>query len=505
MTSGIFQVTEKQAGRWLAFILLLSALIRLPGIGAPLADDQSWNQTSAATVARHFVDDGIDFFHTQWDVLNQGSNEPRIEVEEAPIFHTLVALGSKAGVPFVLWGRLINIAIATLAGWFFYQLVLRKTDYLTALIATVFFVFAPYAVFFFRTFMSDPAMIMAIIAGLYYYDRYLETESYSDLLASAAMVCLAGLFKPFALHVGVPILILTAGKYRFGLFARPSLYLYGVLAVAPTLLWVLWAAKVGTLGGVTDSQSVTQAPHLWGRLALLWDPHWYYRLQWRLFDRMATPIVSVLMAATLFIPSARRRSRFFFIWLAGVAFYIATIRSGNEGHNYYQLPATAPFAAIAAIGFTGILSKIKSSAQKPVLIGMLLLFAVVAVIYTLPHYKQDLSSVIAGELAKKHTVSGETILVCDPGSTRKNQVIFNAHRQGWHFQALKPAHIQQYKELGAKAVVLVLEPSQTKMAASAIAYLDANYFLVAEATGDYNLRSRRPFHTIRVYRFDGAK
>lgn len=497
------RLDPRLANKALLAILLLGAALRLIGLTAPVADDQSWNQVSTATVIRHFVEDGLDFFHPRWDVLERGDPGPRIEAEEAPIYHLpAVALAHLFGA-IAPAARLVSIAFGTLAGLYLFFLMRRKTDELTALVAVVFFTLAPYPFFFFRTIMSDSAMVFAIVAALYYFDRYCESEKAADLLLAGVMTALAGLFKPFALHVGVPILIMAARRFGWGMFARPGLYLYALVALAPPLMWVAWAAKIGTLGGVTDDKAVAAAPHLWGRLSLLWDPTWYYRLQWRLFDRMATPVVTAGVLAAVIFKDARKKTGFFFLWLAGVAVYIGLVRSGNEGHNYYQLPAAAPFAALAAIGLVGALDRLPERLFTKVLAAVMALFAVLAFVYVLPHYAQDLSGEKAGHLAARFTAPGDKILVMDPGVTRKNQVIWAAHREGWHFQNLKPGLLPEYKELGATAVVLVLEPTQMEKSAALRAHLAAHNELLATRTGPFGKRGMT--HTIWVYRLETTK
>ena len=491
-------LTSATATKLLAVILLFGVALRLFGVNAPIADDQSWNQVSAATVIRQFVENGIDFFHPQWDVLHRGSALPRIEAEEAPIYHVLSAIPAKVFGFIPLFARLVSIAFGTLAGLYLFLLVRRKTDDSTALAATFFFVLAPYPLYFFRAIMSESAMVFAMIAALYHFDRYCDTETFGQVMAAALFTCLAGLFKPFALHIGVPILIMALVRFRWRILTRPALYLYVVIALAPPLAWVAWAAKIGTLGGVTYDGAVASAPHLWGKWSLLWDPSWYYRLQWRQLDRMATPVVPLLVLAAVILPDARKKAPLFLWWLAGVAVYIGLVRQGNFIHNYYQLPAAAPFAALAATGLFGIAKKLSAKNGRRLVGTLMAVFFVVSLIYALPHFRLDLSSDQAGKLAAQYTAPGEKLLVMDPGATRKNQVLWAAHRQGWHFQNLKVAHVKEYKELGAAVVVLVLEPSQIKKAAEVRQFLAAESdFLVVKSGA---LGKRGEHHEIRLYR-----
>lgn len=489
--------------KWLIILILMMGLfVRLVNITDPIADSQSWNQCSAATVIRHFVKDGIDFFHPRWDLLFSDMNGPRIEAEEAPIYHTIVALLVRTGGSIPVSGRLVSIFFGTLAGLYFFLLAKRKTDSTTALVGTTFFVFAPFTFYFFRTVMSDAAMIFGIVASLYYFDRFCETERWKDVLLAGVFTALAGLFKPFALHVGLPILILALLRFRWRIFRMPTIYVYAFIALAFPLLWVAWAAKIGTLGGVTRGEGIISAPHLWGRWSLLWDPSWYFRMQWRLFDQMATPVVSVLALPAILFKSIRKKAGFYFIWLAGVIFYILLVRSGNMEHDYYQLPAVGPFAGLAAIGLVETARFISKRHQQKIIVAFIIIFLPLSVIYVKSHYNLDMSSEIAGRMANEHTSAKERILAVDVGATRKNQVIFASEREGWYFKRLDAESIERYRERGAAAAVLVLERDQLTKAAPYIEYLETHYKLVDKTEGDFNQRGSKKFHRILVYRLD---
>jgi len=404
-------------------------------------------------------------------------------------------------VPF--WGRIISSLFGILAGIYLFLLVKNKAGEGPALFSVIFFIPAPYPFYFFRTVMSDPGMIFFIIAAVYHFDLYCENEKSKDALIAAAFTSLAGLFKPFALHIGLAFLIMAVIKFRWTIFRRPVLYLFAIIALAPPVLWVMWAAKTGTLGGVTDGRSVVAAPHLWGKLSLLWDPSWYFKLQGRLFDRMSTPVVSILALGAIFTKEGRKKGKLFFIWLLSVAFYMAVVRSGNQGHNYYQLPASPAFGALGAIGFMVILKKTGEKFRMPLFALIVLGFFIVSFIYTIPHFSKDLSSHIAGEMAAKHTNPGDKILVMDPGVTRKNQVIFSSGREGWHFNYLKIDHLWEYKELGAKVVVLVIEQSQMEKAEEMMKHLAGNYLLLEKSSGEFNHRSAKAKnrrHNILIYK-----
>ena len=492
-------LSPERARLLLYAILILSMAARFYHLNAPIADSHSWNQISAATTIRNFEKYGIDFFHPRWDLLEKGHPGPRIEAEEAPIYHTLVALGATE-TNFVRRARFISIIFGTLAGLFLFRLMRRKSDDTAALIATFFFLFGPFPFFFFRAVMSDAAMMFGIVASLFYFDRYLETPTWRDALLAGAMLSLAGLFKPFALHAAFPMAILTFAKMRWAAFRRPELYVFAVIALVPPLAWVGWAMHVGTLGNVTNETGTGGLTKMFGELSLLWSPRWYNILQARVFDQMLTPVVTAMAFAALVIRSSRKQSGFFLVWFIGVALYFAIVRMANQEHNYYQLPATAPMAALGGIGLSAILHKLHGTKREAAAGFVLLLFAVVSMLYVRPRFALEMSSHIAGKMVAAETSSSEKIVVVDPGATRKNQVLFAADREGWHFQHLKPEDIQRYKDLGAKAVVLVLEDSQQARAADTKEALSEQATLVKRTEGAYGKDGRN--HEITIYRLD---
>jgi len=492
--------------RWaLAAVLLLGFLVRLWHIAAPIADRHSWNQVSAATVIRHFVRDGIDPFHPQWDVLEGEGTGPRIEAEEAPIYHVVAAALTRLFGGLEVMARLLSIVASLLAAFILYRLAARLTDASTGLFASFFFLLAPFSWFFGRAIMSDMWMLAMLALAVERYECWLRRVRFADLLQAGLAVLLAGLFKPFALHIGLTLIVLQIGARGFRSLFDWRLVVFALLALCLPLAWVAYAAKIGSLGNVVvgEGESALTAERIMGPLSLLWSGAFWMKIQARVLDQMATPIVSIL-AVLAFVFRRKKFSEnsehngmtLFYVslaWLTGAFAYLLLVRDGNQMHNYYQLPFIPPFVLLAAIGTRALSQRIPS--QWIMLI--LLCFSLVSFFYVRTSFALDLSSQRAGELVGEVSRPDDLIVAFDPGSTRKNQVIYAAERRGWHTRSIQENTIEMYRKRGARWLVVCLEEEQI---ASHPEWLErlADLPKVTETSGDLGPRGEK--HFIKVYR-----
>lgn len=482
--------------RALYVVLMLGFLVRLWNLTAPIADRHSWNQVSAATVIRHFLEDDLDPLHPQWDVLAGPDTGPRVEAEEAPIFHLVAATLARWLGPLEPTARLLSIFGSLLAAWLLFRLVRRLADGPAALFTTIFFLFAPFGWYFGRTIMSDAWMLAAIILAVERFDAWTHDNRFSTLMQAALATALAGLFKPFALHIGITILLWLLVRRGWRSLFDIRLVAYALVSLVPPLLWVWWASQIGTLGNVVgQGENLLTAAHLFGPISLLWQPKFWYVLQARLFDQMASPVVPALALIALILPDSRRQTGLALCWLAGVLFYLLLVRDGNYMHNYYQLPALPVFAMLAGLGLSSFSARVP---QRWTAL-FILAFLIISALYVRTSFYLDLSSQKAGELVRQYSASSDLILALDPGVTRKNQVIYAAHRRGWHIRAVHENTIEKHRQWGARWLATCLEDSQI---AAHPEWLDrlAKWRKVNEIKGPFGRRKKT--HTISIYDLD---
>ncbi|MCL4235889.1 MAG: glycosyltransferase family 39 protein, partial [Deltaproteobacteria bacterium] len=351
--------------RALWVVLAASVVIRLPFLAAPIEDRHSWNQCSTATIIRNLAERDFNPFRTQWDVLDPGPARDNIEAEEAPIYHVLAAMLYRGFGATHAWPRLLSIAAMIVGSLFLFRLASRLFDERAALAAVFFWNFAPYPWFFGRTIMSDPWMVACVIAAADWWHRWLETDRPRDLYLAGLATCFAALFKVFALYLGVLFLATGLSHHRGRFFARPSTWIFAALSVIAPIAWILYAARIGSLGNATEGAGqIVGSTRLWGSVDLLTSGKFWMTLQSRLFDRSMTPVVTALAVVALASRSPRARSGYVLWWIAATAVFALVMGEGHFLHNYYQLPFTPPLAVLAGAGFVAAVERFDGADRR---------------------------------------------------------------------------------------------------------------------------------------------
>lgn len=344
---------------YLFVILVLAAVVRLVGIGAPLLDFHSWRQADTAAIARNFHDFGYNPFHP---MVNWGGASPGYIESEFPLYTYLVAL---LYAPFGVheWlGRLVSALFSVGAVLMTFRLVARLSGSLTALYAAIFLAICPFAVYFGRTFMPDAALLFFATATLFTFVRYLDAIEVDDLTGAASrpryialaiaaiLAALASLVKLPNLLILIPIAYLAlvrlrgldnVGRRRFSV----ELAGFGVVAIALPLWWYGYAhslaEQTGLSFGIADK---LQSAHLW------FDASYYGKLGgWLLNDVLTWP--GLLLFAVGLFRHARRPYRWFYhFWLLGVLAFFLIGAAGVNGQEYYVLPLAPVAAAFIGMG-----------------------------------------------------------------------------------------------------------------------------------------------------------
>jgi hypothetical protein len=242
-----------------AIILLGAFCVRLYRIDNPIADWHSWRQVDTAAVTRNFVEEGIDLLHPRFnDISNIASgfdNPQGYRFVEFPILNATTAVAYKLApiFPLEVWGRLVTIIGSLFSLTFLYLLVRKYGNTRIALFTAAFFAFLPYNIYYSRVILPDPAMVMASLGSIYFFDRWLSSfvilrtkseESRRGSFVSLRMTALfllaviftacALLLKPYALFFMIPMIYLSYRKWGMKVIIQPQLWLFVILVLALT-------------------------------------------------------------------------------------------------------------------------------------------------------------------------------------------------------------------------------------------------------------------------------
>jgi 4-amino-4-deoxy-L-arabinose transferase-like glycosyltransferase len=339
---------------WLfAAVFIFGAGIRAIDLWRPVDGRirESWRESDEAAIARNFTREGMNILYPRVDWRGDG---PGYAEMEFPLFPwTIAVLYDTFGFHEVL-GRVLayTFALATLA--IFLALARRLLPWRGALAAGLFFALNPLIVRISNALQPEALMLLAYIAGVYAFVRWLDARRPGHRadgwwMAAALATSIAILAKATAAHVGVLFAVLLWRRYRWTAARDPWVWAFGVIALVPSALWY------------------SHAHHLWitygNSLGLSNEDHWIGADVFRESSFTLGLITAELfyvwtaagaltglygLAAAPNAPAARVAVP----WLAGaMLFYVAAIRTtANSWALYYHIFSVAPVALLFGLG-----------------------------------------------------------------------------------------------------------------------------------------------------------
>lgn len=421
---------------WLLWgLLFLLLLIRLYHINGPIVDRHSWNQISAASMAKHIYYDWGTLFHPTVDMYISHENPSRVYIQEFPLYHIPIAL------MYYLTGveewpaRLVTIIYSMVGLWYLFLLARRyfgeKTGWITLLVAG----FSPLNWFYHQAVMGDSSMVTAMIAGYYYFCLWVEEEHRKYYWYSLFWTMAAGIFKPFGLVIGVAYFGMILLRKKYFLFKKPQTFLFVILAWLPTIIWIIHAMSLQEgISEFTDANSMNQIRHP----ELLLTLGFYERLLTaRLLDSGLTPWAGLF--CIIGIAACRLREDRYHIpilWMVTCIVYAVIVQHGNHVHEYYQLPFIPGLALLTAIGVEKFWywKSLRSQWKALTLSVFLILFIVHSSSYFYRFTLYDIGSYNTGvKVAEFSESPEERILAFDTGSNKWNQLIYYSNLTGWYW------------------------------------------------------------------------
>jgi len=433
----------------LLYIFLIALAFRLWGVTHPLLDFHSWRQTLTATIAKNFFTGGMNLLHpaTNWA-------EEHYEFE-FQIYPYLVALLYKVFGFHDLLGRLTAIAFSLGSMWMLYLLGKRYFDKTVAVIAAGAFAILPLSVFYTRAFMPESAMLFFSIGMLYFFTRWLDTDSWRDFLLASVFTTFTFLIKLPTLYMGGPLLFLAVLKWRGAIFTQYKLYLFVLLILVPPFLWYSHMADLHAQAH--NGASIWIGNDKLANSDILLDFKFYKLIFWtRLGEKMFAFTGFAFLVLGMAAKVDRREQYLFHVWFVSVCAYFLIAAVGNQVHEYYQLPII-PVGCIFIGRFLGKFYETHEpfAWKKDVTAGLVLLmilFIPIHSVYKLNkrlNYSLDYMNI--GATLRENTRPDELILLQDIGGQRPH-TFYYSDRKGWtlgYGQKLKPQDIEDYMSKGA--------------------------------------------------------
>jgi hypothetical protein len=337
---------QKTASHWqLLAILALAFALRLYHITNPVLDWHAFRQADTASVTREYVKHGVDLLRPKYQDhsnIQTGKDNPEgYRLVEFPLVNGFIAviLRTFPHLSLVLVSRLVSVLFSLGAIVALYYLVRELSGKQLATWSALAMATLPYAVYYSRAILPEPALLVASLTSLVCFTYYIKKPSAWWASATWLSLALALLLKPFAIFLAPVYLLIAWQKRGWKIVLSWDLALLAAAVVAPLLAWRHWISTFPT--------GIPASDWLFNGNGIRFRPAWFRWLFWERITKLILGGVGILFALAnlLQLPQLKTKQWWQQDWLiyagwwAGILAYFAVIASGNVQHDYYQVIA----------------------------------------------------------------------------------------------------------------------------------------------------------------------
>lgn len=441
----------------LLVIVIAAFIVRLYRFDNPIADWHSWRQADTSAVSRNFVKYGFDILHPRYDDLTKTlaniDNPQGYRFVEFPLYNAAQAGLFLAFDRITLeqWGRIVSIVSQLVTMVFLYLLVKKYRGTLCALLAGIFFAFVPYNIYYGRTILPDPSMLMAIVGATYFFDKWVSDNipSVSHLSFWFALLFTASsfLFKPYAVFFALPMVWLAFEKWRTRMFVKWELWVFALLAILPLAFWRVWMIQYPE--GIPASWWLLNGNDIRFKGAFF---------QWIFADRIGRLILGYwglpFVLIGIIAKVNQKAQSFFLSFLLSSLLYLTIVASGNVTHDYYQILIVPTLAIFWANGVTFVLEKSPSIFNRKIAYVIVAVSALFMLGFGWYHVRDffniNRSEIVeAGRVVDQRTPKDAKVIAVYNGDTA---FLYQTNRQGW---AMHDRELRDLIRAGASHLVYV--------------------------------------------------
>jgi hypothetical protein len=257
-------------------------------------------------------------------------------------------------------------------------------------------------------------------------------------------------------------LYLSLHKFGWRALRKPILWGYAVIVFVPLYLWYSHAHSVYLASGLTFG-IWDYGQGKWGNWGSLATLKFYNDVFFKsIAERHLTYAGFVLFVVGLFIPRKNDRERLFDWWLIAILAYFCIVTTGNQVHEYYQLPFTLPAAVFMAKSLNACLSPGATKQEKglPLIVKYViyLALAVLPILGFIRYYHYMIGEQIDGaifrlESAVKENIQHDSLVVAvDEGDP---VILYRCGKKGWHSspEELAKGNLEELHKKGAGYLV----------------------------------------------------
>lgn len=417
----------------LSIILILGTILRLYKIGNPIADWHSWRQADTASVSKVFVQRGIDLLHPKYHDISSiqtGTFNPQgYRMVEFPIYNAIHAVLFKSfpKISLEIWGRIISIVSAAVSAVFLFLIGKKYMGIRGGLLASFFFMFMPYNIYFTRVILPEPTATALALGSVWYFIEFIDSERRGVLYLSGLLLSLSLLIKPFTIFYTPPLIYLALDKYGWkGILENSKrliqFMIFAGIVLVPFLLWRGWISMfpegVPFFTWAFNGDRIRFRPAFW---------------RWLFAERIGNLFLGVwgLIPFSLGILSTKKKDSFNLLFFLGGVLYMTVIATANVRHDYYQI-FIIPMLVLPLAKGTIYLWETKAFSHwisRPLAVFSIMMMLMLGAYQVKEYYKINHPEIIeAGKAVDRLTPKDSIVIAPYNGDTA---FLYQTGRWGW--------------------------------------------------------------------------
>lgn len=391
----------------LSIFLILGFIVRLYRVDNPIADWHSWRQADTASVSRIFVEKGIDLLHPKYHDISSIQtgifNPEGYRMVEFPIYNALHAALFNAFDKFSLekLGRMLTAFIATLTGFFIFLLGKKHYSAKVGLLASFFYMFLPFNIYFTRVVLPDPLGVLFAVSGLYFFGI--------NFAISGILFALSFLQKPFFAIYLFPLIPQLIKKENI---KNNLAFLF--LAFTPFIIWRAWISQF--------PEGIPFYTWAFNGDKIRFHPAFF---RWIVGERIGILILGAGgVAPFVFGLTKKLENKFNLYFILGAITYLTVVATANVRHDYYQILIIPMICMSLAIGSVYLWKRSKIVLSVSLIVMFLIGWDRIKPFYQINHPElMEVGSIVDAKLPKD-----AEIVIPYNGDTA---FLYQTKRRGW--------------------------------------------------------------------------
>lgn len=406
--------------RQVIITIILFAIIfsmRLPHINHASSEiGDIWRQADTESIARNFVDHRFNIFYPQFNYDGPLPNYIQLEFQ---ITTFLIAILYKIFGSHIFLARLVPTMLFMVSVYFLFKLIREIYSTKVAWLASLIYSILPITLFYSRAIMPESAVLLFFNGAFYYFYMWYRYDERPYLFLSAVFTALAISQKTPAVFIGLAMIFMAIDKYGLRFLKKWELWLFGVIALVPPVVYTIWSGTVAEFKFVSG----IGIKHILPKFAssfLTAESLDFYKMS---LPKSFTILFLVFALIGLFSLREKKERPLIYLTLAMIletVFIVSVIK-----FRYYLIFLAPLVAILASKALYMIFSRIRGG--HVILGGILIFSSFSAIHYGWGDYEVAHSIVDFGQVIDDNTKPGDLIVIGTFDPAR----LSISNRQGW--------------------------------------------------------------------------